>query len=450
MHKKLKKSGFSAILVLLVVAAFLLINLATTRVSSGMAADLSETNLYRISEDSRDYLKSLQKDINIRLIGSEIDDRIAVFARKYAALSDHLTLDIIDPLQDPSVLDKYGIEDGCAVFEAPEEGRIRTVSFSTIIGYDLMRYAYYGEYVETYFDADSCFTNAVNAVDEGITHTICFTDGHGEADLANAFSIEFLKKRYSAVRVNLLKDGGLPDDCDCVVIHDPDRDLSADELSLLLDYLQNGGKILLFIGSGHSSEFLNLKLLAAEAGITITDDITSDELSYYQNKYLIFPQLSTGHETTRYLTNFDCLLNKALALSFSEGADDYKKSFLLSSSEKAVLNSPNDTETKASFVPLAAVAENVQSGGILAVLPASLLAQTTLENYGNLCNLDICMNLFAYGFTDAPQFVIPAIPLGLKYNAVPHTAAYGGIAIAVIPAALLIFGSILVYKRKRV
>ena len=99
---------------------------------------------------------------------------------------------------------------------------------------------------------------------------------------------------------------------------------------------------------------------------------------------------------------------------------------------------------------MAAVGENVQSGGILAVLPASLLAQTTLENYGNLCNLDICMNLFAYGFTDAPQFVIPAIPLSLKYNAVPHTAAYGGIAIAVIPAALLIFGSILVYKRKRV
>ena len=445
--KKKRKGRFSALLVLLVIAAAVAVNLAAGRLGSFMDRDLSETDLYNLSEDTKQYIASLDKDVNILLIGSDIDERITKFAARYAGLSDHLHLETIDPIQDPSVLEKYSLEEEGIVFECPAEGRTASARFDDIIQYDLMQYAYYGNYVETEFDADSRFTNGINAVAENTGHRIYFTEGHDEADLTQKVSREFQKKRYSAGLLNILKDGSIPEDCECIVIVDPAKDLAADELASLRDYLAGGGKVLILAGSGHDSEFLNLKALAGENGIGITDGIAGDRAQYYQNEYLVFPTLNQSGEITRYLTGQDCLLNKAPALEIMD-AEGIQTEVQLSTSDRAFIENADREMQEAAQVPLAALSKN-ENGGVLAVFPASLIAQTTIENYANLCNLDLFMNLLAYGFSDIPEFIIPSVPLGLKYNAAPHSAVYGTVAVVLIPALILIAGTVRVVRRKR-
>lgn len=46
--------------------------------------------------------------------------------------------------------------------------------------------------------------------------------------------------------MNLLSEGAVPDDADCILINAPTGDFSDDEKDAVIDYLENGGKALIF------------------------------------------------------------------------------------------------------------------------------------------------------------------------------------------------------------
>ena len=48
----------------------------------------------------------------------------------------------------------------------------------------------------------------------------------------------------SVERVNLLTDGGIPEDCSLLILNEPDQDLADDELDMILNYLAEGGQVI--------------------------------------------------------------------------------------------------------------------------------------------------------------------------------------------------------------
>ena len=46
--------------------------------------------------------------------------------------------------------------------------------------------------------------------------------------------------------LNLLTEGSVPDDADCLFIDSPSTDISEDEKTAIIDYLENGGKAMIF------------------------------------------------------------------------------------------------------------------------------------------------------------------------------------------------------------
>ena len=46
--------------------------------------------------------------------------------------------------------------------------------------------------------------------------------------------------------LNLLTEGSVPEDASCLLIDSPTTDISEDEKTALIDYLENGGKAMIF------------------------------------------------------------------------------------------------------------------------------------------------------------------------------------------------------------
>ena len=54
------------------------------------------------------------------------------------------------------------------------------------------------------------------------------------------------KQTWKSRSLNLLTEGSVPEDASCLLIDSPTTDISEDEKTALIDYLENGGKAMIF------------------------------------------------------------------------------------------------------------------------------------------------------------------------------------------------------------
>jgi ABC-2 type transport system permease protein len=78
--------------------------------------------------------------------------------------------------------------------------------------------------------------------------------------------------------LNLLMDGGIPEDCSLIIVNDPTADLANDELTMIREYLAGGGDIMLIMDN---SGLANFNALMAEYGFGIEPGYVGDAASYY-------------------------------------------------------------------------------------------------------------------------------------------------------------------------
>ena len=162
-----RKGAFSAALMALATAAVVVFNLLVAQMpESWTQFDLTNSGIYDITDTSVEYLAGLDQDVEIHVLENQdnVDSRIVRFLNKYEDLSDHLTVEYVDPLVYPSVLSQYGVDAGTVVVTCAATGRQESFAIDDIIGYDLMTYYYYGTKNETDFDGEGLLTSAVDAV----------------------------------------------------------------------------------------------------------------------------------------------------------------------------------------------------------------------------------------------------------------------------------------------
>ena len=442
---KMKKTA-SAVLALLVIAVMVAVNLLAGGLGAYMDIDLSNKNLYSISAESRQYLEQLETPVEIIILSDDTDARIKKYVSAYCSLSDNLSWQELSVVQHPELLSSYDTGADSVVVINKLNGRSKSLEFSDIIEYDLMRYAYYGEYKETQFDAESELTNALSYVISEKTFRACLTMGHGESDIARELAAELEKARFEISYTDLMLSGGIPQGCDAVIINAPQVDLSEDEGDMLRKFLAEGGNLIVLISSDFTGDYSVLFALCSEFGIEIGEGVVRDPGSCYQNEYLIFPLIGASHDISRYLgADAKCLLYQARPLSISAG-DSAK--VLLSTSAEGVATDIFGVEGEKTSIVLAAAADAGE--GKLAVLPASLIGQTILANYGNMANRELFVNALMENIDDENAHVIASVPLGSTLNAVPSGAIYSIGMVVILPAALIIFGAVRCALRRRV
>lgn len=443
-------AGITALAVVIVIAVNLLVGQLP---ETWTQRDMSGSGIYDISDTSRDFLAELTEDVEIHVLADKdsLDSRITRFLSLYGDLSDHLTVEYTDPDVFPSVLTTYGVEANTVVVTCEATGRQESFSIDEIIGYDIMSYYMYGVQSETDFDAEGLLTSAVDLVLGGATRTLAEVEGHQETALPDTVTEQLDKAHLSVESVNLLTEGGVPEECDILVINAPRRDFSEDEISALSEYLACGGQVVCMLSD---VSLPNLEGLLAQYGITVAEGLVADTERFYQNNpYAIFPLIDTSVDLTADVnSDATVLFYAARGMTLTTPVrDTITVSSFLTTSDNGVVVVDEDNQTTGTYAVGALATETIDDGitARLTVFGSSAPADESLmAQFPSLENLSLFVSAVTVGFDDVGGLDIAPVSLSTPYNTILTGGLWGLLFILIIPAALLI-GGFLHWNRRR-
>ena len=462
--KNFRRGGLSLGITIALIAVVLLVYLLIGRLPSAATQyDISSTKIYDITETTTNVVDGLEHDIRIVILTDpdSLDTKIETFVKKYVALSDHLSMEIVDTVQHPTAPESYGVSDDSIAVICDETGLTQSIALSDMFEYDEMSYYYYGTTEYTAFDGEGQLTSAVNYVSSGNESTIYLTTGHGEADFSESLYDLLNKSGVSSESLDLMKATEIPEDCDLLIVNAPATDLNESELTMLSDYMDNGGKLIVLLSTAdYPTPELNAFL--EKYGMHVEDGYVEDSASCYQgNPYAIIPSLNLDEELANGMASDTTLVYGVQGMSLVSPENDSftASSFMTTSSQAQIVNYTedsasstgyNETVTNNGSFVLAAVSENEETGARLTAYSCySLIDSSITDSFSSLQNLTLFVNSVTANMENVTNLSIASKSMEVEYNTVTRPGLFGIVLIVVVPLAILIWGFVTWFKRRK-
>ena len=272
-RKKLKYGGIATAVTGIFVAVVVLLNVVVAQVckrNPDAVLDLTTANLYEISDDTVDYIKNLDQDVEIAISSEEStfqSDKyykmISETISKYQGYSDHISVTYFDTTKDPDILSKYqdlyagDISSNQIIVTSGD--RIKVYSLTDMFEIDQDKYqSYYYGYASlsdciTGFKGEQTLTTAImNVTDSNPKSVAVITKSNGNyifsATQANAYAVTAMENLlndngYDVKELDMVNDTLDAETYDIVVLPAPANDLTMDAIKKLQDFLQNDGNL---------------------------------------------------------------------------------------------------------------------------------------------------------------------------------------------------------------
>ena len=458
-----KHGSYSVGMTVLVVAVMIVLNLVVGQIPEAYRnIDVSSTKIYDISDTSKDLLKGLDDKIDMKVLAvkDETDDRITTFISKYAALSDKIKVEWIDPVLHPSALTEYNTSQNTIYVSCEATGKSTTVSFDKILVSDYSSY-YSGSSSYTSFDGEGQLSSAVNYVTSDVQKKIYTVTGHGEGSLSTTITDLMTKNNYTTEELNLLMKDSIPDDCDLLLMDGPTNDLSDDEVSLLSGYLGEGGKVMCLLGDTGLDSLPKLAGLLKDYGIEGADGYIADPQRCYQNQpYYIFPVLNLSGDMADGISSQMVLLMNSRGLTTTDQARDTitTTAFMQTSDNSYAVT--EDKQEEGTYTLGAVATEQITSDDssdssssktsrLTVISSESMINSQITDTYTTLENLDLFMNAVTANFDKTKNIAIKAKSLEVSNNTMQHAGIISILTIFGIPLVILIYGFMRWWKRRK-
>ena len=108
--KKIAPGAFSIGMIVVAFAIAVVVNLVANELPSTVTAiDATSTKLYSITDTTKDYLKTLDQDVNIYVLAAEknADSTLSETLQRYEDLSGHVKVSYVNPSTNPTFFQKY-------------------------------------------------------------------------------------------------------------------------------------------------------------------------------------------------------------------------------------------------------------------------------------------------------------------------------------------------------
>ena len=246
--KHIKNGSYSMAMAAIFIVIVVVINMIVGAVPSKYSQlDVSSSKLYTIGDETKKVLKALDKDVTIYQIaqsGSE-DDTISNLLKRYEDESKHIKVEVKDPVVNPKFASEYTTDDlssNSLIVVCGDRNKVINYNdmYSTSVDYNTW------QQTTTGFDGEGQITSAIGYVTSEDLPIMYTLSGHGEKDLDSNFKEDIQKANIDIKELNLLTEGKVPDDADCLIIVSPTSDISEEEKTEILDYLEAGGKAMIF------------------------------------------------------------------------------------------------------------------------------------------------------------------------------------------------------------
>ena len=260
--------------------------------------DLSRDKKYALSDKSKRFLESVKGKMRITVffapdipIGQDVQNLLTQY--QYAA-KDKIDVEHIDPERSLSrakeVFDKYKVVSEESLLIIDYQGRHKTVKASEMAEVDPGN-AMFGEGPRvTAFKGEQAVTSAMIDLVEGKKNTLGYVLGHKEPPIADApptismqmtpeqgtrSPVSVLKQFIEAENIkieelNLFDVPAIPEEMKTIMIVGPQYDFSDREMTLLRDFWNKQGRILLLLDP--SARTPKLHAFLAELGVKVNDD----------------------------------------------------------------------------------------------------------------------------------------------------------------------------------
>lgn len=232
------------LLVAIIIVMFIAINTLMQKLEL-TPIDFSQDKLYTLTQESKDRVKNVDKEVNIYFIGYSEDDTNLELAKQYNKVNDKIKAESVDINNRPDLAEKYEIEKDAngIIVECGDKSKVLTEN--DLVTYDYSTY-------ETINIAEEKLTSSIMSVVSEKIPKVYFLEGYSEFSLQKNMNYlnMYLKNEITEIdSLNVLSSGKIPDDCDTLVITTPSKDFDDIATNAIIDYINTGRNILWLNGA---------------------------------------------------------------------------------------------------------------------------------------------------------------------------------------------------------
>ena len=460
-RQALQGGSYSLITTAIVLAILILLNILVTSLPASMTKhDISASKLYSITSNTKVVVNGLTEDVTIYWIvqSGEEDAVIETLLDKYDSLSDHITVVKKNPDVYPTFAEQYTsetVQNNSLVVECGDRSRFIGYDDIYVQEADLYSYSY-----STSFDGEGAITSAIDYVVTEELPQLYIIEGHGEQELPDTFKDQIEKENIETNTLSLLTVDEIPEDADALLIYGPSTDFSEEEVNMLLDYTENGGKLLVMAGPSQESDLEQLYGLLSHYGVQSSDGIVveGDRNHYTVQPYILLPTLSS-HPITDSLIEENYYPNMPLSrgLIVSDDSSGSVTSLLTTSEESFSKVAGYDLTTYEKEEgdidgPFSlAVSIDCSNDGQIVWFSSSKFLEDMYNALSSGSNSDLAMNSLSSLIGEREAMAIRSKSLNYNYLSITDSTAslLKTLMIGVFPLAYLGIGVFVILKRRR-
>lgn len=237
--KWLVKTSKTLLLIAIIVGIFIGINIIMQSLEL-TPLDFTEEKLFTLTDESKEKVKNIDKDVNIYFIGYSEDDTNFALAKQYKNANEKIAVETVDASSRPDLVSKYQIESNTEAILVECGEKFKVLTENDLVTYDTTSY-------ETISIAEEKLTSSILSVTTDKVPKIYFLIGYTEFGLSSDLNYlnVFLQNEVNEIEeLDILTVGKVPDDCDTLVILSPEKDFDDVATKAIKDYINSGGNIL--------------------------------------------------------------------------------------------------------------------------------------------------------------------------------------------------------------
>ncbi|MBQ7944370.1 MAG: Gldg family protein [Lachnospiraceae bacterium] len=462
--KNVSMGAYSSVTIVIALAIVVIVNMAVAKLPSKYTnIDVTDDQLYSITEQTEEILANLTEDVTIYAIVAEdnADTTVAQTLKCYEDASEHITVTYVDPLVNPQFYSQYSSSMSQHSLVVESAKRYKVIDY-----YDLyqseMDYTTYSTTV-TGYDAEGQITSAISYCVSDDMPKVYMIAGHNEYSLDSGFTTALEKENIEYETISLMDYETVPEDAECLIIHAPESDFSEDDATKVIDYINQGGKV--FMTTEYVPEDQpNFESIMEAFGISLIKGYAVDVQAgnYYQTPIYLLPNVEVSAYSSNLTGDYTYVFAPyAQGLEVAEDTDEITYTTLLTASEESYVKT--NLEAATSFekeegdvegpITLGVVAEKTTDAGTgtLFVFSCAQIFTDSASQAVSGTNQQLFSNIMG---TVANHEISVSIPVK-SYTMEYLTASTGDIilfevvAIVAIPLALIIIGLVIWLKRRK-
>ena len=327
--KNLAMGAYSTVAVVVSIAVCVFVNIVANQIPEKYTVfDTTSNNLYSLTDESKEVLKTLDEDVTIYIYCKEgsFDTTVEELLKRYQGESEHIKIEYVNPSLYPTFPQTYtssSVSTGSLIIVSEDKNRVVAYSdlYETETSINYTTYSY--ETNTTGFDAEGQITSALAYVTGDEMPTVYSTIGHGELDLSDSLTDAIAKSNMDTAQVTILTEGEIPEDCEFLIINNPTGDFSADDCEILKAYLEKGGNLLVnMYASG--TDMPNLWGLLSEYGFDVTNSLVMEgnKNYYYTYPLYLLPEIASDDITSSVYNSYYVFAPYTLGMTISDELPD--------------------------------------------------------------------------------------------------------------------------------